>query len=149
MEINDQKIIDVLQNLVPFIHDGREGYEQAAKDSVNPQLGPLYRSLAGQRAEFAQELHQIIQNHGGASERAAPAPGQLYQQWQKARADFAHQNEITSVDASMLGEEWAQKAYAAALEQPDLPQPTRELLERQLNALEQARQTLQEIKNNL
>lgn len=149
MEINDQKITDVLQELIPFINDSREGYERAAKESVNPQLGPLYRSLAGQRAEFAEALHQIIKNHGGAGENASSAPGPLYQQWQEAKATLTSQNEGAILDTSMAGEEWAQKAYAEALQQTDLPQPTRQLLEQQQQASEQTQQTLREIKHNL
>lgn len=142
METPDHKIVTTLQELTQFVNDGRKGYEHAAKDSTNPQLKQLYQTLAGQRAEFAEELNEIIKNHGGTAETSTTTKGKLFRQWMDAKATFTNRDENSILGSNLHGEEWAQKAYQDALQQPDLPQPTRQLIERQKQASEQAYQTL-------
>lgn len=147
METTDQKIIAVLQELTQFVNDGREGYEHAAKETTQPPLKQLYQTLAGQRAEFAQELNQIIKNHGGEAETSTTTKGKIFRQWMDAKAAFTNHDEASILGSNLHGEEWAQKAYHDALQQPDLPQPIRQLVERQKQASEQACQTLQKLKD--
>ncbi len=145
MESIEQNLIDTLQELTQFVNDGRAGYEQAAKETNNPQFKQLYQSLSGQRAEFAQELNQIIQNHGGEAQTSTTAKGKIYRQWIDAKAAFTNKDEASIIGSNLHGEEWAQKAYQHALQQPNLPQPVRQVIERQKLSSEQAYQTLNQL----
>ena len=147
METTDHKIVGILQELTQFINDGHKGYEHAAKESTNPQLRQLYQTLAGQRAEFAQQLNEIIKNHGGTAETSTTTKGKIYRQWTDAKAALTNRDDNNILDSTLFGEEWALKSYDNALQQPDLPEPTRQLVERQRQALEQTFQTLQKLRD--
>ncbi|PSR55420.1 aldehyde dehydrogenase [Adhaeribacter arboris] len=147
METAEQKIVSTLQELTQFINDGHKGYEHAAKETTNPQLRQLYQTLAGQRAEFAQELNEIIKNHGGTAQTSTTTKGKIFRQWIDAKAALTNRDDNNILSSNLYGEEWAQKAYNNALQQPDLPQPIRQLVERQKLALEQTYQTLQKLKD--
>ncbi len=147
METTDQKIVGILQELTQFINDGHKGYEHAAKETTNAQLRQLYQTLVGQRAEFAQQLNEIIKNHGGTAETSTTTKGKIFRQWTDAKAALTNLDDNSILDSTLFGEEWAQKAYDNALQQPDLPQPIRQLVERQKQALEQTYQTLQKVRD--
>ncbi len=147
METTDDKIVSILQELTQFINDGHKGYEHAAKETTNPQLRQLYQTLAGQRAEFAQQLNEIIKNHGGTPETSTTTKGKIFRQWSDAKAALTNHDDNSILDSTLFGEEWAQKAYNNALQDPDLPQPIHQLVERQKKAIEQTYQTLQKIRD--
>lgn len=149
MEASEQNLIDTLQELTQFVNDGRAGYEQAAKESTNPQHQQLYQSLSDQRAEFARELNQAIQEHGGQAQTHTTAKGKIYRQWMDLKAAVTSKDEVSIISSNLHGEEWAQKAYAQALAQSDLPDPLRQLIQRQKLASEQTFQTLKQMKEGI
>jgi uncharacterized protein (TIGR02284 family) len=148
MKRSEKEIISTLQQVTQFMNDGMVTYEQAVKETQEPMLQRLYRLLLSQRAEFATELNQIIQNHHGEAETGTSEKSQLYRQWLEFKADCPTGKESSLMDLTLYGEEWAQKAYQEALEKEGLPQSIRQLLERQRQACQQAYAQLQQLKAN-
>lgn len=146
MEASEQHLIDTLQELTQFVNDGRTGYEHAAKETTNPQHQQLYQSLSEQRAEFAQELNQVIQDYGGHAQTSTTAKGKIYRQWMDLKAAITSKDDASIIGSNLHGEEWAQKAFQQALSQPDLPDHLRQIIQRQQLASEQTYQTLKQMK---
>jgi uncharacterized protein (TIGR02284 family) len=144
----DKHIVSTLQQVTQFMNDGMVTYEQSAKETQEPMLQRLYRLLLSQRAEFATELNQIIQNHHGEVETGTSEKSQLYRQWLEFKAGCSTEKERSLIDLNLYGEEWAQKAYLEALEKEGLPQSIRQTLERQRQACQQAYEQLQQLKAN-
>ncbi len=144
----DKQIVSTLQQVTQFINDAQVTYEQSVKETQEPMLQRLYRLLLSQRAAFATELNQIIQNHHGEAETGTSEKSQLYRQWLDFKADCSTEKENSLIDLNLYGEEWIQKAYQEALEKESLPQPIRQLLERQRQACQQAYEQLQQLKAN-
>ncbi|MGV3539616.1 MAG: ferritin-like domain-containing protein [Rufibacter sp.] len=134
MSANEKsKVVAVLQELNQFVHDGREGYERAAQESTDSLRQDVYRRFSQQRLAFANELNQIIQQHGGSPERDTTAKGKLYRQWMDFKATISASNEEGILGSCIYGEEWAQKAYRDALDH-ELPAEVRGVILRQREA---------------
>ncbi|WP_062544325.1 ferritin-like domain-containing protein [Rufibacter tibetensis] len=128
-----QRVVQVLKELNEFVHDGLEGYERAARESTDTLRQDAYRRFSQQRLAFANELNQIIQQHGGTPERDTTAKGKLYRQWMDFKAAISGGNEEGILGSCIHGEEWAQKAYRDALDH-DLPAEVRGTILRQREA---------------
>jgi uncharacterized protein (TIGR02284 family) len=146
MKNTDKKIVSTLKELTQFVNDAQVTYEQAAKETHLPPLQRLYRLLLSQRAAFATELNEIIQNHHGEAETGTTSHGQLFRQWLAFKTDCQSGKETSLIDLNLYGEEWAQKAYQEALEKDDLPQSIRQILERQRQACQQTYEQLLQVK---
>lgn len=80
----------------------------------------------GQRAAFIEgriyrRMNQIIKNHGGKTETSTNTKDKLQRQWLDAKATFANHTKKSIWGSTIYDEEWAQRAYHKALQQPDLP----------------------------
>jgi uncharacterized protein (TIGR02284 family) len=146
MKTSDKHIVSTLQQVAQFVNDAQVRYEQAVKETQEPALQRLYRLLLSQRAEFATELNQIIQNYHGEPETGTTEQGLLYRLWLDLKGGCDVNKEQTLIDLNILGEEWFQKAYQEALEKEDLPQSVRQILERQLQSSQQAYAQLLQLK---
>jgi uncharacterized protein (TIGR02284 family) len=143
-----EDVVNVLKELTEFVNDGREGYEKAAKETENGQYETFYRTLALQRAKFAQELNQFILTYGGKLETDTTLKGKLYRQWMDVKAAFTGRDEIAIISSNIYGEEWAQKAYNDALENDNLPQDVRLAVELQRLASQEAHKQLNQMKSH-
>ncbi|KAA3436638.1 ferritin-like domain-containing protein [Rufibacter hautae] len=128
-----QNVVEVLSELNEFVHDGLEGYERAAKESTDTLRQDAYRRFSQQRLAFANELNQVIQQHGGTPERDTTAKGKLYRQWMDFKATITGSSEEAILGSCIYGEEWAQKAYRDALDH-ELPAEVRGIILRQREA---------------
>ncbi len=128
--LND-RIASILSELTEFINDGIAGYDRAARESANPEFQNYYRDLADQRRKFADELNMQITRFGGIPERDTTIKGKFYRQWMDLKAAFAGSDERAILDSNIYGEEWAQKAFNDALDNYELPDDLRTLIERQ------------------
>ena len=144
----NENVVDVLRELTEFVNDGKEGYERAAQESKNSHYQAYYRSLALQRANFAQELNQLITQYGGEIETDTTLKGKLYRQWMDVKAAFTGRDEEAIIGSNIYGEEWAQKAYNDALEDENLPADARILVERQRQASQEAYAELNQMKGS-
>ena len=142
----NEKVVDVLRELTEFVNDGKEGYERAADESKHSEYKAFYRNLALQRANFSQELNQLITQYGGEQETDTTLKGKLYRQWMDVKAAFSGQDEEAIIGSNIYGEEWAQKAYNDALADADLPSEIRPTIERQRQASQEAYAQLNQMK---
>ena len=145
----NENVVDVLRELTEFVNDGKEGYEKAAEETKNAEFSAYYRSLALQRANFAQELNRLITSYGGEPETDTTFKGKLYRQWMDVKAAFAGRDEDAILGSNIYGEEWAQKAYNDALEEGVLPQEARAVVDRQRQASQEAYAKLNQMKGNI
>jgi uncharacterized protein (TIGR02284 family) len=144
----DKQIVNTLKQLTQFVNDVQITYERAAKETQDPLLQRLYRLLLSQRVEIATELNQIIQSHHGEAETGTTELGLLFRQWLDFKDNYTSGIERTLIDLNLYGEIWVQKAYQEALEKQGLPQPIRQILERQRQACQQAYVQLLQLKTD-
>jgi uncharacterized protein (TIGR02284 family) len=138
MKSND-KIIEVLSDLIRINKDRIAGYEKASHEDIEQDPGvrnALYKISSDSRS-FVNDLHSQILRLGGSPVTQKTIPGGLYMYWKNMKADFTGNDPHALLAALEYGEESVQKVYQQAL---DLgiyfPDEVQRLLENQLALLQ-------------
>jgi uncharacterized protein (TIGR02284 family) len=117
MAQND-KTIDILQDLLQRCRDGQHGYKEAAEHIQDPSIKSFFNEQSIQRAQFASELEREIKQLGKSDvDRSSTIEGAIH------RGIIDLKGAITKGDKAILseverGEDFAKKDYEDALNQP-------------------------------
>lgn len=136
--------IKVLNDLISTCHDAEEGYAKAAKGVHNTRISDLLTGLSGERERFASELFEVVKQLGGEPAHDAHLGGILHQGWVDLETRIRSKGEIELIRECMLGEQETIQHYQHALG-TDLSAEARAIVERQLNAVQNDLQRLQDL----
>ena len=128
---NNEKVIDVLNDLVQINNDRIRGYEKAIEDtkSEDSEYDTLFEEMINQSNQYKHELIREINVLGGdADKNSTTNSGKIYRAWMDVKSAFQGKTEKSALELCEFGEDAAQKAYADALSTDDLPASTRQLL---------------------
>jgi uncharacterized protein (TIGR02284 family) len=131
---NNEKTIDVLNDLVRINHDRVAGYEKAIDElkTEDEDLKVLFRKYTSDSRQFAQELTLEVNRLGGDAAEGTTNSGKVYRVWMDLKAAFTGKDRQTILDNCEFGEDAAQKAYDMALNaEVELDTPLRDLVVRQ------------------
>ncbi|OKL41890.1 PA2169 family four-helix-bundle protein [Pontibacter flavimaris] len=132
---NNERAIDVLQELNQFVNDRIEGYKHAAELTKDPAHQSYYKDLMNQSRQFSSEINSTISQMGGNTQNSTTAKGKLYRGWMDVKNTIAGNDEEEVIKSNITGEEWAQKAYNDALDhRAELPQNVVQMVEKQKQA---------------
>lgn len=132
---NNERAIDVLQELNQFVNDRIEGYERAAKHTKDPAHQSYYKDLMNQSRQFSNEINSSISSMGGDTQRNTTAKGKIFRGWMDVKSSITGSDEEALIKSNLTGEEWAQKAYNDALDhRTELPQNVVQMVEKQKQA---------------
>ncbi len=139
MENNNEKIIDVLNDLVQINNDRIKGYEKAIEDSKNGESDyqSLFNQMIQQSSKYKQELTNEVRRIGGDADwNSTTNSGKIYRAWMDVKSAFTGKTDKSALELCEYGEDAAQKAYKEALDSSDnMPEATRQLLRTQKNEL--------------
>ena len=138
---NNQKVIEVLNDLIQINNDRIAGYERALKelkDAMGDDLRPLFLSFIDQSRNFKSALGTEVQTLGGDMDTSTTASGKIYRAWMDVKALFTGHDRQTVLDNCEFGEDAAQKAYKSALETENLSAYLFALINRQKTELKSA-----------
>ena len=145
---NNQKAVDVLQELNQFVNDRIEGYKHAAKLTKDPAHQSYYNDLVNQSSKFSNEINSTISSLGGSTETGTTAKGKIYRGWMDVKNNVVGNDEEAVIESNIYGEEWAQKAYNDALDhKSELPSNVVQMVEKQKNASMATCERLRQMKN--
>ena len=138
MERNE-KVIDILNDLVEINNDRVVGYEKAIDElkSEDSDLSTLFQRYISESRQYGQELSQEINRLGGKATDGTTNSGKIYRVWMDLKAVVTGHDRKTVLENCEFGEDAAQKAYDMALNTDDahLETPLRDLLVRQKTQL--------------
>lgn len=135
MQNNNEKTIDVLQELNQFVNDRIEGYKHAAEATKNPAHQAYYKDLVNESNQFSNEINRNISKFGGDRQESTTAKGKIFRGWMDVKATVTGSDEEAIIESNLYGEEWAQKAYNDALEhRAELPESIVQMVEKQKQA---------------
>ena len=119
----NEKLIEVLNDLIEINNDRVQGYEKATQETKNldVDLQAIFHSLANDSRKYGAELTQEVNKLGGEAARDTTTSGKIYRAWMDVKALFSGKGRHAILEACETGEDAAQKAYIAALEEEDLP----------------------------
>ncbi len=137
MTANDTEAVKVLNQLIATCLDGENGYRQAADGVKIGELKTLLSSYSAQRARFAVELRAEVERLGGRPAENGSLAAALHRGWTSLKSLVAGHPECGILAECERGESVADKVYAEAA-QAELPPPTRALLSRQRQQIQEA-----------
>jgi uncharacterized protein (TIGR02284 family) len=136
--MENEKVIDILNDLVRINHDRVVGYEKAREElkSGDADLGSLFQRYITESRQYGQELTQEVTRLGGKPAEGTTNSGKVYRVWMDLKATVAGHDRKTVLSNSEFGEDAAQKAYDTALNADVNYDPSlRDLIVRQKAAL--------------
>ncbi|MCW3090828.1 MAG: hypothetical protein JWP81_1897 [Ferruginibacter sp.] len=144
METNE-KLIEVINDLIQINNDRVTGYEKAAAESkkLDVDLQAIFLSMANDSRKYAAELTQEVVKCGGEPAKGNTGKGKIYQVWMDVKATFSGYDRQTILESCEFGEDTIQRAYSAALaSDAEMDAHTRHLLINQQSSLKTAHQLI-------
>ncbi|HEY0680146.1 MAG TPA: PA2169 family four-helix-bundle protein [Chitinophagaceae bacterium] len=150
MERNE-KLNEVLNDLIRINHDRVEGYEKAIEETKDKDvdLQAIFHRMADESRQYASELKSEVSRTGGEVATDTTFSGKIYRMWMDVKATFTGKGRKAVLENCEFGEDAAQKAYDAALKS-DAPLPTevRQLIVNQKASLKAAHDTIRQMRDS-
>jgi uncharacterized protein (TIGR02284 family) len=139
MEKNE-KTAEILNDLIEINHDRVNGYTKAANETAaeDADLRSLFMNMADDSRIYAEELKKHVQQTGEEPAEGTTARGKIYRVWMDIKAAISGKSRKAILDSCEFGEDAAQRAYDAALEQEDFSFVIRELVTEQQSLLKKS-----------
>lgn len=116
---NNEKLIEVLNDLIRINNDRIEGYERAGSDiadSVHAEIKSLFYKMADDSRGYKNDLIDCVISLGGEAATDTTASGKIYRAWMKIKASLAADDLRAALESCEFGEDAALKAYQDALQ---------------------------------
>jgi len=138
-----------LKNLIQILHDGRDGYRQAADHVNDIRLKDLFEMLAVQRGQFAQELEPFLASTGedNPHEQGGTVSGAVHRGWIDLKSALTKQDAHSILEEVERGEDAAKQAYGDALDEKDLSPDVRPFIEKQSVEILRAHNQVRDLRN--
>jgi uncharacterized protein (TIGR02284 family) len=148
MTTNDEKTILVLNDLLLAARDAEKGFQAAADNAREPELIELFASYTLQRAKFAKELEQRL--HTLRTEPVnLPNPGAaLHRAWMGMTAMLDPNESHGLLAECERGEDMAVKAYRMALNERDIDDISRGIIQRQYEFVQAAHDRIRQLRDS-
>ena len=139
MERNSE-VIETLNDLILINNDRIAGYEKSYDETNNIEtdLKALFQKYISDSRQYIAELTEEVVKLGGEPADGTLFSGKLYRVWMDIRATFSSDNRKAVLENSESGEDAAQKAYAEALKDEELPADLKQLTLSQKTTLKEA-----------
>jgi uncharacterized protein (TIGR02284 family) len=148
METNE-KIADVLNDLVQINNDRIEGYTKAANETKteDADLRAIFMEMADESRQYLSELKQCVASQGEEPAKDTTKRGKVYRVWMDLKAAITGHNRKAILDSCEYGEDAAQRAYNAALEDEDLTGDARTMVMEQKAKLKQSHDKIKRMRD--
>lgn len=134
MEKNE-KIVDILNDLIRINHDRIVGYEKGIEElkDGDADLKTLFSRYIQESRQYADELTHEVRRLGGNPSDSTTNSGKIYRVWMDLKAVVTGHDRKTVLENCEFGEDAAQKAYNMALNNDDVhfDAPLRDIIVRQ------------------
>ncbi|MEO7983098.1 MAG: PA2169 family four-helix-bundle protein, partial [Bacteroidota bacterium] len=146
---NNEKTAEILNDLIEINHDRVNGYTKAAKETAaeDADLRSLFMEMADDSRLYAVELKKFVQRTGEAPAEGTTVRGKIYRVWMDIKAAVSGQSRKAILASCEFGEDAAQKAYNAALEEEELSPRIREVITDQQSELKRAHDRIKRMRD--
>ena len=137
METNE-KLIEVLNDLIEINNDRVRGYEKAMEETkdLDADLRKTFSDMAIDSSHYVAALSQHVIALGGEPATDSTTRGKIYRAWMDVKAVFTGHDRQAILENCEFGEDAAQRAYTEALA-TDTPMepPVRQMITQQQDTL--------------
>ncbi len=141
MTTRNDKLVEVLNDLIEINNDRVNGYERAADETKDKDvdLQGIFNKMANDSRQYAAELSREVSRLGGTPDTGTTNSGKLYRVWMDVKSLFTGKDRQAILENCEFGEDAAQKAYKAALaSDAEINAETRQLITDQQASLKTA-----------
>ena len=138
MTTTNDKLVEVLNDLVQINNDRIEGYQKAAEETkdMDVDLKAIFIKMAEESIKYKTELINEVTKFGGEPVTGTTGLGKIYRVWMDVKATFTGHDRQSVLEACEFGEDAAQKAYRDALaSDAEIDVETRQLITTQQASL--------------
>ena len=148
MEKNE-KVAEVLNDLIEINNDRVNGYERAAKETAteDADLRSLFNDMGNESKIYLQDLKNQVKKFGEEPAKGTTTSGKIYRVWMDVKATFSGHGRRAILASCEFGEDAAQKAYQMALEVDDLPAEIRQLISDQKSRLRRSHDKIKSMRD--
>lgn len=114
--MEDQKTIDVLNNLIQINNNRIEGYEIAARETEEAELKDLFGEFITTSQNCNSELVSEIILLNGAPTDDGTITGKFFQIWMDVKNAFTNNDRESIISSCEYGEDMAKISYEKTLE---------------------------------
>jgi uncharacterized protein (TIGR02284 family) len=146
----NEKLIEVLNDLLHINNDRIKGYEKAADETkmLDVDLQAFFLKLADDSRKYASKLTEHIMTLGGQATSDTTNMGKIYRVWMDLKAAFTGQDRQAILSSCEFGEDAAQRAYRDALSSDaEMSAETRQLITSQQSELKSAHDTVKKYRD--
>lgn len=144
----DEPALGVLNTLLAICHDSQQGYEVAATDVADPELGRLLGEFGAQRMKFTDELSARIKVLRSEPRKTGTAVGAIHRAWLDLKAANARPQAHEILAECERAEDVATAAYRDALKTPDLDDITLKLIQAQYEQVQLAHDRVRDLRDS-
>ena len=146
---NTHATIETLNDLIMINNDRIAGYEKAMEEleGKDTDLVILFEKMIDESREMRNALGKEVQVLGGEMAEGTMASGKIYRAWMDLKAIFTSNDSHTVLANCEAGEDAAQNAYSAALEEKHLPHFLKAMITEQKEVLESAHDEIKNLRN--
>lgn len=148
----NEKVIDVLNDLIRINNDRIDGYQKAAeeiKDAADSDVKALFFTMAEQSRKNVGELRSAVVTLGGTPAQDTTASGKLYRVWMDVKATFSGDDTTAALKSCEFGEDAALKAYKdAQKEEVAWPTGVAATIEKQREGLQQSHNGIKRLRDS-
>ena len=145
----------ILNDLILINNDRIAGYEKAmdelkSKDdpaSEDLDLTILFERMIDESREYRNVLGKEVQVLGGEMAEGTMTSGKIYRAWMDVKALFSGKDRHAILESCETGEDAAQKAYNAALEEEDVPAFLRDIISTQKELLKNSHDEIKTLRD--
>jgi uncharacterized protein (TIGR02284 family) len=129
-EMNNDKVIGILNELIENCRDGQSGFREAADYAESPDLKTFFREESLERAQFVGDLQQQVQALGGDPEKSGSTSGAVHRAWITIKGTLTGRDDKSILNEVERGEDSTVEAYVNAIRQ-GLPDNLKMIVEKQ------------------
>lgn len=128
--MNNDKVINVLNDLIETCKDGEYGFRQSQEHAKSNDLIDLFSRRAADCAQAARDLQTQVKMLGGKADDDGSVGGAIHRGWVAVRSTLSTYTDLALLQECERGEDKALNSYKDALKE-SLPDSIRQLVQAQ------------------
>ena len=146
---NQEKTVEILNDLIQINNDRADGFDKAAKglNDGNVDLKAVFEKFSSGSRKNVTELAGLVGKQGENPDTGNTILGSLHRAWIDIKATFGGSDRHSILEECERGEDAIKKAYADALQENNLSGEVRELLLSQQKEINTSHDVIKGLRN--
>ncbi|WP_316738744.1 PA2169 family four-helix-bundle protein [Pedobacter aquatilis] len=146
---NQQKTVEVLNDLIEINNDRADGFDKAVKD-ISPEnidLKATFEQLSEQSRKNVTALAGLVGKHGENPDTGNTILGSIHRAWIDLKSSFGGDDRKSILEECERGEDAIKKAYKEALQENELGEEVRNVLLEQQQGINASHDTIKALRD--